>query len=126
MNGPYVPIEDLAQHFSVSVSTIRGWIRRNQIPKHTYIRVGNTYRFSIDDVSVALSAPKPVNPRKEAWEEAKIKETERMEELDEPDEPDEPLGNIPEGNSTGIMTLDTKEDGPKNDIPHDFDADEDL
>jgi len=58
MNGPYVPIEDLAQHFSVSVSTIRGWIRRNQIPKHTYIRVGNTYRFSIDDVSVALSAPK--------------------------------------------------------------------
>ena len=72
MSGPYVPIEDLAQHFSVSVSTIRGWLRRKQIPNHTFIRVGNTYRFSIEDVSVALSAPKPASPARQLWEEAKI------------------------------------------------------
>ena len=72
MSGPYVPIEDLAQHFSVSVSTIRGWLRRKQIPNHTFIRVGNTYRFSIEDVSVDLSAPTPASPARQLWEEAKI------------------------------------------------------
>lgn len=55
MNGPFVPIEDVANHFSVSVSTIRGWVRKGHIPKNTYIKVGNTYRFSIDNVASALT-----------------------------------------------------------------------
>jgi excisionase family DNA binding protein len=55
MNGPFVPIEDLSKHFSVSVSTIRAWVRQGHIPKNTYIKVGNTYRFSIADVSSALT-----------------------------------------------------------------------
>tara|TARA_R110000803_G_C11900227_1_gene311997 strand:+ start:522 stop:830 length:309 start_codon:yes stop_codon:yes gene_type:complete len=55
MTGPFVPIEDLSKHFSVSVSTIRAWVRQGHIPKDTYIKVGNTYRFSIDDVSIALT-----------------------------------------------------------------------
>ena len=55
MTGPFVPIEDLSKHFSVSVSTIRAWVRQGHIPKDTYIKVGNTYRFSIDDVSTALT-----------------------------------------------------------------------
>ena len=109
MSGPYVPIEDLANHFSVSVSTIRGWLRRKQIPNHTFIRVGNTYRFSIEDVSVALSAPNPASPARQAWEEAKIDD-------------DDDNGNADDG---GIMTLDVKEDGPS-EVPHDFDQDEDL
>ena len=54
MNGPFVPIEDVSNHFSVSISTIRGWVRAH-IPKNTYIKVGNTYRFSISDVSSALT-----------------------------------------------------------------------
>ena len=58
MTAAYVPIEDVANHFSVSISTIRGWIRKNHIPDHTYIMVGNTYRFSIDEVVAALSASK--------------------------------------------------------------------
>jgi len=57
MNDPaYVPIEDVSKHFSVSVSTIRGWIRREHIPPSTYIKVGNTYRFSIPAVVSALSS----------------------------------------------------------------------
>ena len=70
MNDPaYVPIEDVSKHFSVSISTIRGWIRRKHIPPSTYIKVGNTYRFSIPAVVSALSsaddipAPEEVSPR---------------------------------------------------------------
>lgn len=70
MNDPaYVTIEDVSKHFSVSISTIRGWIRRKHIPPSTYIKVGNTYRFSIPAVVSALSsaddipAPEEVSPR---------------------------------------------------------------
>ncbi len=55
MEPKYVPIEDVAKHFSVSISTIRAWVRQRQIPKNTYIRVGNTYRFCISDISKALT-----------------------------------------------------------------------
>ena len=61
MSGPYVPIEELAKHLHVSVSTIRGWVRNKPIPENTYIPVVNTYRFSIADVVDALSAEKPVD-----------------------------------------------------------------
>jgi len=56
MSGPYVTIEKLANHLQVSISTIRGWVRNKHIPEDTYIRVVNTYRFCIDDVTAALSA----------------------------------------------------------------------
>ena len=58
MNTPYVAIEDLAKHLSVSISTIRGWVRNKYIPENTYIRVVNTYRFHLTDVVDALSAAK--------------------------------------------------------------------
>jgi excisionase family DNA binding protein len=54
----YVPIEELSKHLAVSISTVRGWVRNKHIPENTYIRVGNTYRFSIDAVVGALSADK--------------------------------------------------------------------
>jgi excisionase family DNA binding protein len=57
--SPFVQIEDVANHFSVSVSTVRTWVRQNNIPKDTYIKVGHTYRFHLDNVVAALtSAPK--------------------------------------------------------------------
>lgn len=56
MNGaPYVPIEDVAKHFTVTISCIRGWVRQGKIPKHTYIKLGNTYRFNIPLVVSALT-----------------------------------------------------------------------
>ncbi len=61
MTGPYVPIENLAKHFSVSVSTIRGWVRNGHIPKDTYVKIGNTYRFCVSDVSEALTSTDAVN-----------------------------------------------------------------
>jgi excisionase family DNA binding protein len=63
MNGPFVPIEDLSKHFSVSVSTIRAWVRQGHIPKNTYIKVGNTYRFSVEDVSTALANKEDGKPK---------------------------------------------------------------
>ena len=50
----FVPIEKVAEHFSVSVSTIRAWVRQEHIPKTTYVKVGNTYRFSLDKVEESL------------------------------------------------------------------------
>ena len=46
MTGPYVPIEELANHFSVSISTIRAWVRQGSIPN----------RFCIGEVTQALTA----------------------------------------------------------------------
>lgn len=57
---PFVPIETLAKHFAVSVSTIRAWLRQGYIPSDTYVKIGNTYRFNVSAVVQALSA-KPKN-----------------------------------------------------------------
>jgi|TARA_R100000995_G_scaffold82416_1_gene56318 excisionase family DNA binding protein len=55
MNEPFVPIEDIAKHFSVSVSTVRAWVRQKHIPEDTYVKIGSTYRFRVKDVSEALT-----------------------------------------------------------------------
>jgi excisionase family DNA binding protein len=47
ITSPYVAIEDVAKYFSVSISTVRAWVRQGHIPKTTYIKVGNTYRFHL-------------------------------------------------------------------------------
>jgi len=62
MKSPFVMIEDVAKHFSVSVSTVRAWIRQGSIPKDTYIKVGHTYRFHLENVVAALTnAPKQLD-----------------------------------------------------------------
>ena len=47
MNEPFVTIEDVAKHFSVSVSTVRAWVSQ----KH----IGKTHRFRLSDVTEALT-----------------------------------------------------------------------
>lgn len=54
----YVPIEDVAKYFSVSVSTVRSWLRQGFIPKEAYLKVGHTYRFKINDVEKYLVTAK--------------------------------------------------------------------
>ena len=36
-----VPIENLAEHFAVSISTIRTWVRQGHIPRNTYVKKMN-------------------------------------------------------------------------------------
>lgn len=50
----FVSIEDVAKHFTVSVSTARAWVRQGAIPKNTYVKIGKTYRFKLDAVVAAL------------------------------------------------------------------------
>jgi excisionase family DNA binding protein len=52
----YVSIEEVAEYYTVSVSTIRGWLRKDVIPATAYLKIGNTYRFRIADVDAALRA----------------------------------------------------------------------
>lgn len=54
MNEPYVTIEDAAKHFSVSISTLRNWMRHGYIPEESYIRIENVLRFKISGVAAAL------------------------------------------------------------------------
>jgi excisionase family DNA binding protein len=53
---PYTNINAVADYFQVSVSTIRKWCRNGAIPLDTYIKVGEVYRFRLDDVEAALTA----------------------------------------------------------------------
>lgn len=60
MAGTYAPIKDAAEHFKVSVSTFRNWVKTGVVPDTAYIKVGETYRFNIDLVETALlGADKP-------------------------------------------------------------------
>ena len=68
-NPKYVPIEDVAKYFSVSIST-----------KDTYIKVGNTYRFCVDDVADALTKTKDTD--EEAREEFQAEAKEDFDNLD--------------------------------------------
>uniref|UniRef100_UPI0040476BF0 excisionase family DNA-binding protein n=1 Tax=Mariniflexile sp. TaxID=1979402 RepID=UPI0040476BF0 len=54
MQDKYVSIEELADYFSVSVSTIRAWIRNGQLTSKDFLKVGNTYRFRILEIENAL------------------------------------------------------------------------
>jgi excisionase family DNA binding protein len=52
---PYVNINKVADYFQVSVSTVRKWVSNDYIPNDTYIKVGEVYRFRLDDVESALA-----------------------------------------------------------------------
>jgi hypothetical protein len=53
---PYVPIESVAKHFAVSISTVRAWVRLGYIPKSAYLKISNTYRFSLPAIVAALTS----------------------------------------------------------------------
>ncbi len=59
MTDSYVPVEELAKYLCVKVPTVRDWVGKGYIPKTTYIKVGNTYRFNIQEVVVALKQEAP-------------------------------------------------------------------
>ena len=64
----YTSIKQVAEHFKVSLSTVRLWLRNGKLPPYAYMKVGRTYRFRIADVEAALRgtlAP-PVVPQQPA------------------------------------------------------------
>jgi len=66
----FVEIRKVAEHFKVSESTVRAWIRNGSIPEHTYIKVGKTFRFELNLISDALLGEKPKAKKEPMLEEA--------------------------------------------------------
>lgn len=61
----YVDIASVAKYFSVSISTVRAWIRTGVVGPDDYLRLSGVFRFKIADVEAALrrkSDPAPVEP----------------------------------------------------------------
>tara|TARA_R110000803_G_scaffold196065_1_gene259344 strand:+ start:415 stop:675 length:261 start_codon:yes stop_codon:yes gene_type:complete len=57
----YVPIKDLAEVLNTKVTTLRSWVKTGVIPKSTYIKAANTYRFCVPQVLAALQGEPPVD-----------------------------------------------------------------
>lgn len=51
VNEPYVAIEDVANHFAVSISTVRKWMRHDLIP---VLRLDGVFRFKLSEVEQSL------------------------------------------------------------------------
>lgn len=66
MSDQYVSIDEVAKYYSVSVSTVRAWIRTGKLTASDFLKLGNTYRFKLADVDAALrrvssdATPEPV------------------------------------------------------------------
>ena len=73
----YVTINAVAEKFNVSISTIRQWIRKDNIPRNTYIKVGNTYRFILEEVENSLREIKPDTTQK--WQDTLAKKEDTLE-----------------------------------------------
>ena len=54
MNEPFVTIDDVAKHFSVSQTTVRNWVKHKHIPEEAFMKIGHTYRFRLSDVVTAV------------------------------------------------------------------------
>ena len=80
----FVEIKKVADHFKVSKSTVRAWIRNGSIPEHTYIKVGKTFRFELNLISDALLGEQPKAKEEPMLEEAvnEVDPQEVLEDLD--------------------------------------------
>ena len=56
IESPYVNINTVVDYFQVSISTIRKWVYTGEIPASSYIKVGDIYRFRLDEVEAALTS----------------------------------------------------------------------
>jgi len=55
-----VPIEDLARTLTVSITTVRAWVRTGLIPGDLYVKIGNTYRFNKEGIIYHFQPKKAV------------------------------------------------------------------
>tara|TARA_R110000822_G_scaffold14327_10_gene50600 strand:- start:8838 stop:9137 length:300 start_codon:yes stop_codon:yes gene_type:complete len=79
----FVSTEDVSKHFSVSTATIRIWVQKGYIPKSTYIKIRNTYRFCLEDIVKALTTEKNTSGEPKKEESAQTKEKNTSTEVEE-------------------------------------------
>jgi hypothetical protein len=61
----------------VTITTLRSWVRTGAIPRETYIRAGQTYRFHLADVEAhlrGLRIGEPEEPEDEVAEASGVEE----------------------------------------------------
>jgi len=46
----FVPVDVVADKFSVSKHTVRQWLRKGKIPTDMYVKIGNTYRYNLKGI----------------------------------------------------------------------------
>lgn len=51
----YVTIDKLALHFGLAVTTLQKWVKTGIIPRDTYVKAGQTYRFNVGAVERVLT-----------------------------------------------------------------------
>jgi len=54
MTTQFRPIEDVAKKLSVSTSTVRAWTRQGHIHENTKIKIGQNYRYLVDETIAGL------------------------------------------------------------------------
>lgn len=66
MSSGYVTKKELADHFLVAPTTVEGWVKKGLFPPGTFIKVGRTYRFKLQEVeahfqseALKLAEPEP-------------------------------------------------------------------
>lgn len=69
-DAKYVTLDELAAHVGVKISTVRQWVKRGFVPRETYIKAGNTYRFCLEDVVASLRKEEPKGRYEAAVEKA--------------------------------------------------------
>jgi excisionase family DNA binding protein len=57
-----ITIDVLAKRLTISVSTVRSWVRQGFIPRDTYMQIAKTYRFDYERVVEALKSYKAGPP----------------------------------------------------------------
>lgn len=53
-DDPFVGVDEVANHFGVSVSAVRSWVQKKKVPTNSYVKIGTTYRFKIGVMEAAL------------------------------------------------------------------------
>ena len=76
VDDAYVPIEKVAEHFAVSVSTVRTWIRNEDIPA---LKLGGIYRFKLSEVEAKLRNTEVSVPQEEEVVATAVKEPVELE-----------------------------------------------
>ena len=79
----FVGLRNVADHFKVSESTIRAWIRNGSIPEDTYIKVGKTFRFELNLISDALLGEQPKSKPRESLTQEEVDPKDVLADLDE-------------------------------------------
>jgi len=54
MADKYVPVEDVAELFSVTPHTVRIWVTEGKIDSDMYVKIGKTYRYDIQGIEKAF------------------------------------------------------------------------